>query len=69
MGIASDFYVVKDGSYFKTYGPDSKKIAELYASSSMNFKNTAGSSFNVQDGSYIKSYDKNCKKTGERYGK
>jgi hypothetical protein len=60
--------VVQEGSYFKTYGENCKKIAELWnPSNNMIYKSAAGSSFTVIEGRYFKTYDKYCKKTGERW--
>jgi hypothetical protein len=65
MGIGMDFIVLQKGSFYYTYDEKGKKIATL-SSSSGDFRNAAGNSFNLKKGSFIYTYDKNGKKTGTR---
>jgi len=65
MGIGSDFIVLQKGSWYYTYDEKGKRIGIL-ASSTGDFKNALGNSFNLKKGSFIYTYDKSCKKTGTR---
>lgn len=59
------FQMIKVRRGYYTYDEKGKKIATL-ASSTGDFKNAAGNSFNLKKGSWIYTFDKNCKKTGTR---
>jgi hypothetical protein len=66
-GIASDFFVVLDGTWIQTYDEKCKKIKEMPTVNKI-VRGAAGTTFTVKTGPWIQTYDRNCKKVSERTG-
>jgi hypothetical protein len=66
LGVGSDFFVVKHGSYFVTYDSDSRKIEMLGILPGMVFGSAVGDYFTIRYLGYTRTYDRKCRKISER---
>jgi hypothetical protein len=64
-GVASDFFVVVEGSWIVTYDDNCKEIKRMGNSNKL-IHSASGRTFTTQEGSWIVTYDRNCKEQGRR---
>ena len=66
LGVASDFFVVRDKNYIRTFNEDCKQIAKMQVP---DYEDAivAGQTFTLNMGSKIYTFDEECKVVSKRF--